>query len=57
MFFSVLILNKVAMAGYNVEYTVDNIYLERYDPSVFDSTLNTPPDYGVLTPFAYNRGY
>ena len=54
--YSVLILNKVEMTNLNVDYTVDSIYLHSYGSS-FNPTLDAPPDYNALSPFASNGGY
>ena len=55
--YSVLILNKIAMASLNVSYTKDSVYLGSHSSPVFDPTIDTPPDYSLLSPFANNGGY
>ena len=56
MRYNVIILDKVEMTGLNVEYEVDSIQLYSYG-STFDPTIDAPPDYSRLSPFANNGGY
>ena len=54
--YSVLILDKVVMGSLNMEHAVDPVFMRSYSPS-FDPTIDNPPDYSLLSPFASNGGY
>ena len=57
MRYNMLILDKAAMANLNVEYTVNLVYMDGSYGSTFDPTIDGPPDYSLLSPFANNGGY
>ena len=54
--YSVLILNKVVMTNWNVDYTVDYTYLYSFE-TIFDPNLDKSPNSSLLSPFASNGGY
>ena len=56
MRYSVLILNKVVMTNWNVDYTVDYTYLYSFE-TIFDPNLDKSPNSSLLSPFASNGGY